>query len=137
MVPRPLDQRKQKNLNRETRIPMLTLIMKWFSVVSLLLAAFWRTSLNFQLFLEMMICVAAVLVVVQAVRARKYLWVAGFLVITVLFNPVVPVALPGRFHFLLDLSCLMAFLASVVAVKTRPVLSVPSIVGRRTGSESL
>jgi hypothetical protein len=136
MVPRPLDRRKQKNLNRETRIPVLTLIMKWFSVVSLLLAAFWRTSLNFQLFLEIMICVAAVLVVVQAVRARKYWWVAGFLVITVLFNPVVPVELPGRFYLLLDLSCLMAFLASVVAVRPRPILSIPSIVGRRTGSES-
>lgn len=116
---------------------MLTIIMKWLSVVSLLLAAFWRSSPDFQLFLEIVICVAALLVVGQAYGARKFWWVAGFLVITVLFNPVAPVELPGRFYMMLDLSCLLAFLASVVAVKTRPILSMPSIVGRRIGSESL
>ena len=116
---------------------MLTIVMKWFSVVALLLAVFWRTSANFHLILELVICVAALMVIAQAIRSRKFWWVAGFLLITVLFNPVVPVELPGRFHLLLDLSCLMAFLASVFAVRTRPVLSMPSIVGRRTGTESL
>jgi uncharacterized membrane protein YccC len=116
---------------------MFTIMMKWFSVVALLLAVFWRSSANFQLGLELVICVAALLVVAQATRSRNYWWAAGFLVITVLFNPVVPVELPGRFYLLLDLSCLLAFLASVVAIRTRPVLSIPSIVGRRTGSESL
>ena len=116
---------------------MFTLMMKWFSVVSLLLAMFWRSSANFQLFLQGAVCVAALLVFVQALRTRKYAWAAGFLVITVLFNPVAPVTLPGRFYFLLDVSCLMAFLASVVAVKPRQVFSIPSITGRRIGSESL
>ena len=116
---------------------MFTIMMKWFSVLSLLLALFWRSSASFQLFLELMICVAALLVVGQAIRTGKYLWAAGFLVITVLFNPVAPVKLPGQFYFLLDLSCLLAFLASVIAVRTRPVLSIPSIVGRSPGRESL
>lgn len=116
---------------------MFTLIMKWFSVVSLLLALFWRTSANFQLFLQGAICVTALLVFIQALRTRKYGWAAGFLLITVLFNPVAPVSLPGRFYFLLDLACLGAFLASVVALKPRPILSILSITGRRTGSESL
>jgi hypothetical protein len=116
---------------------MFTIIMKWFSVVSLLLALFWRSSENFQLLLELVICVTGLLVMTQAVRTRKYLWAAGFLVITVLFNPVVPVEMPGRFYLFLDLTCLMAFLASVVALRTRPVLSIPSITGRRVGSESL
>jgi hypothetical protein len=116
---------------------MFTIMMKWFSVVALLLAVFWRSSANFQLFLQFVICVAALLVAAQAIRSRKYWWAAGFLVITVLFNPIAPVELPGRFYLLLDLSCLMAFLASVIAVRTRPVHSIPSIVGRRIGSESL
>jgi uncharacterized protein DUF6804 len=116
---------------------MLTIIMKWISVVSLLLAAIWSFSPEFQLFLKIVICVAALLVIAQAVRARKYVWAAGFLVITVLFNPIAPVEMPGRFYMMLDLACLLAFLASVVAVRTRPLLSMPSIVGRRTGSESL
>ena len=116
---------------------MFTIMMKWFSVAALLLAAFWRSSANFQLVLEVVICVTALLVVAQATRSRKYWWAAGFFVITVLFNPVVPVDLPGRFYLFLDLFSLMAFLASVVAVRTRPIPSIPSIVGRRTGSESL
>jgi Family of unknown function (DUF6804) len=116
---------------------MFTLIMKWFSIVSLTLAVFLRSSPNFQLFLQGAICVAALLVFIQALRTHKYGWATGFLVITVLFNPVAPVSLPGRFYFLLDLACLGAFLASVVAVRPTPIPSIPSITGRRTGSESL
>ncbi|MGE5325738.1 MAG: DUF6804 family protein [Deltaproteobacteria bacterium] len=116
---------------------MFTIIMKWLSAVSLLFAVFWRSSANFQLFLQVVICVAALLVFSQALRSHKYAWAAGFLVITVLFNPVAPVTLPGRFYFLLDVSCLLAFLASVVALRPKPVLSILSITGRRTGSESL
>ena len=116
---------------------MFTMIMKWLSVVFLLLAVFLRASVNFQLFLHAGICVAALLVFVQALRMRKFGWAAAFLIITVLFNPVAPVTLPGRFYLLLDISCLMAFLASVIAVRPRRVLSIPSITGRRIGSESL
>jgi hypothetical protein len=125
------------NWNQETRLSMLTKFMKLFSVAVLLLAVFWHSSANFQLVLELVICVTALLVVAQASRSRKYWWAAAFLVITVLFDPVVPVELPGRFYLLLDLSCLLAFLGSVVTLRTKPVLSIPSIVGRRTGSESL
>jgi Family of unknown function (DUF6804) len=134
---RPVLLRKTKELNQETRIPMFTKFMKWFSIGVLLLAVFWRSSANFQLLLELVICVASLLVITQAVRTGKYLWAAGFLAIAVLFNPVVPVKLPGQFLLVLDLSCLMVFLASLIALKTRPILAIPSIIGRRTGSESL
>lgn len=116
---------------------MFTKIMKWVSAAFLLLAVFGRFSANFELVLEMVVCVTGILVVTQAARKGKYWWATSFLIITVLFNPVVPVELPGRFYFLLDLACLVAFLASLRALKTRPVLSIPSIVGRRYGTESL
>jgi hypothetical protein len=38
-------------------------------------------------------------VLTQAVGLRKYLWTAGITVITVLFNPIVPVALSRRTWF--------------------------------------
>jgi hypothetical protein len=116
---------------------MLTKIMKWVSVAALLLGVFGRSSANFQLVMEAVVCVTALLVITQAARMGKYFWAAGFLLIAVLFNPVVPVELSARLFFLLDLSCLAAFLISLAALKTRPVLSILSITGRRARIESL
>jgi Family of unknown function (DUF6804) len=116
---------------------MFTKIMKWVSVAVLLLAAFLSSSADLQLILQLVVCVSGLLVVTQAVRTGKYFWAAGFAVIAVLFNPVVPVELSTRLFFWLDLACLGAFLVSLAALKTRPIPSIPSITGRRTRVESL
>jgi Family of unknown function (DUF6804) len=116
---------------------MLTKMMKWVAVAVLFLGVFGRFSANFQLVMELVVCVAGLLVVTQAARMGKYLWAAGFLLIAGLFNPVVPVAFSTRLFLLLDLSCLAAFLVSLAALETRPVLSILSITGRRSRIESL
>jgi Family of unknown function (DUF6804) len=116
---------------------MFTKIMKWVSVAVLLLAVFWRSSPNFKLFLESVVCVAGLMVFIQAIRTGKYFWAVGFVAIAVLFNPVVPVGITTPLVFWLDLACLGAFLISLVALKTRPILSAPSITGRRGIRESL
>jgi Family of unknown function (DUF6804) len=116
---------------------MLTKFMKWVAAAMLLVAVFGRFSANFQLVLECVVCMAGLLVVTQAVRMGKYFWAAGFLIVSVLFNPIAPVDVSARWYFLLDLSCLVAFLTSLRALKARPVLSMPSIIGRRRISESL
>jgi Family of unknown function (DUF6804) len=116
---------------------MFTKIMKWVSVAVLLLAVFWRSSADFQLILESVVCVTGVLVVMQAVRRGKYFWAAGFLVVAALFNPVVPVALSRTTFLWLDVACMMAFLISLAVLKRGPVLSIPSITGRSSRIESL
>lgn len=116
---------------------MFTKIMKWICITALLLAAIWRFSASLQIMLEILICVGALLVTAQAARRGKYLWGAGFTAIAVLFNPIVPLALSRRVFFWLDLVCITAFLASLAVLKTRPLLSIPSITGRTPGSESL
>ena len=116
---------------------MFTKIMKWFSIAALLLAVFWRSSANFQLVLEAVVCVTGILVVMQAVRRGKYLWAAGFLAIALLFNPVVPVALSRSAFLWLDVLCIVTFLASLAVLKRHPRLSMPSITNRTPGSESL
>jgi Family of unknown function (DUF6804) len=125
------------SFRQEMRNSMLTKFMKWISAAVLLLAVFGRFSANFVLILEFVVCVTGLLVIMQAVRLDKYFWASGFLVITVLFNPVVPVELSTRLFFLLDLSCLVAFVASLRVLKARPVLSIPSITGRRSIIEAL
>jgi hypothetical protein len=116
---------------------MFTKIMKWTCIAALLLAAIWRLSEGSQIMLESLICVGALLVTVQAARRSKYLWGAGFTAVAVLFNPIIPLALSRRVFFWLDLVCIAAFLGSLVALKTRPLLSIPSITGRTPRSESL
>ncbi len=116
---------------------MFTRIMKWVSVAVLLLAVLRPPTGSYQVVFEVVVCMSGLVAATQAVRAGKYLWAAGFVAITVLFNPVAPVALARRTFLWLDLVCLMTFLISLAALKTQPILSIPSITDRTPGSESL
>jgi len=119
---------------------MLVKIMKWVSIAALLLTAlFRRSAANYQPLLDFVVCMGAIVVVQQqAVRAKKYLWAAGFLVIAVLFNPIVPVPKPsGNLSLLMVSVCIATFAISLVALKPQPLLSIPSITDRNPGSESL
>jgi hypothetical protein len=108
-------------------------------MAALLLAAmFWRSAANYQLLLEFVVCMGAIVVVMQAVRAGEYRWAAGFVAMALLFNPVVRVlTLSGELSLLLVVVCIAPFAVSLAALKTRPLLSIPSITDRNPGSESL
>ena len=118
---------------------MLTRIMKWFSIAALLLAAmFWRSAADYQALLDFAVCTGAIVVVLQAVRAKEYRWATGFVAMALLFNPVVPVfRLSGPLSLLLVLVSIAPFALSLAALKTQPLLSIPSITDRTPGSESL
>jgi Family of unknown function (DUF6804) len=116
---------------------MFTKIMKLVCVVALLLAAFWVASPGVEILLDILICVGGLMVSTQAAARRKYLWAAGFAAIAVLFNPVVPVMLSRKISLWLDVACLLGFLLSLAALKSQPMLSIPSITNRTPGSESL
>ncbi len=115
---------------------MLTNIMKWVSSAVLLLAGL-RLATPYQVLLELLVCVSALLVLTQAVRVGKYLWATGFLTIAVLFNPVMPLVLSRKTLLWLDWVCLMTFMISLWALKRQPIFSMPSITNRVPGSESL
>jgi len=115
---------------------MLTSIMKWVSSAGLLLAGL-RLAAPYQVLLEIVVCVSALLVFTQAARVGKYMWATGFLTIAVLFNPVVPMVLSRKTLLWLDWVCLMTFMISLLALKRQPILSMPSITNRVPGSESL
>ena len=116
---------------------MFTKLMKWLSIMALLLGTFLTSSASFRVTLEMEVCVAALVVAAQAFRIGKYFWGIGFAVIAMLFNPVVPLVLPHNAFLLLDWLCVVAFLVSLAALQWEPTLSIPSITGRTPGSESL
>jgi hypothetical protein len=111
--------------------------MKWLSIMALLLGALLSSSASYRIALELVVCVAAVVVAAQAFRTGKYFWGIGFITIAVLFNPAVPIAISHARFLVLDLVCLGVFLTSLAAVQWNPLLSVPSITDRTPGSESL
>jgi hypothetical protein len=116
--------------------------MKWLTITALLTAAMlWRSAANSQFpqfLLGFVVCLGAVVVVMQAVRAKKFIWAGGFAGIALFFNPLLPV-LPfnGEWGRLLVLVSIAPFAVSLAALKTQPLLSIPSITDRNPGSESL
>ena len=117
--------------------PIFLKVMKFVCAAVLLLTAFWVASPGVKIVLDIVVCVGALIVATQAVAWSKYLWTAGFVAIAVLFNPVLPVALSRNVFLGLDLACLLAFLISLEALESQPILSIPSITHRTPGSQSL
>jgi len=121
---------------------VLTRIMKWISMAALLTAAMlWGSAANSQFprfLLGFLVCYGAGVVLMQAVRAKKYVWASGFTAIALIFNPLVPV-LPfdGEWGRWLVLVSIVPFAVSLAALKTPPLLSMASITGRNPGSQSL
>lgn len=104
---------------------MLTSIMKWVSIVALLLSAFWRSSADYTVVLQLAVCAGAILVVWEAYRTARYLWAIGFAAIAMLFNPIQPLELSLAKFLWLDLICVVAFACSlaVFKAKSRPASS--------------
>ena len=118
---------------------MHTEVMKWVCIAALLLAlVFWGSIANYQTELNVVVSVAAAVVVIQALQARKYRWAAGFFAIALLFNPVVPAfRLAGALGLSLVVLSIAPFAVSLVALRPHPLLSIPSIMDRNPGSRSL
>jgi hypothetical protein len=126
-----------RNPKEEKRVLMVTRFMKWLSIVALLVGLTMRSSAGYRIVLEMVVCVAALVVLAQAFRTGKYLWGTGFISIAVVFNPVVPFTLPGRMSVWLDLACVATFALSLAVLKTKPLLSIQGIIHPHRQSQSL
>ena len=87
---------------------MFTKVMKVVCVGALMLMAFWQASAGAEIVLDILICVGALTVATQAVARPKYVWTTGFVLIAVLFNPIVPVGFSRNIFLVLDLACLFS-----------------------------
>ena len=116
---------------------MITKIIKLVAVAAILMGALPEPGAAYRVVLEFVVCASSVVVMLEAVRARKHIWMIAFGVIVILFNPIVPVALSPKTFIWLDVVCVLMFLTSLAVLHTRPTLSMPSITDRTPGSESL
>ena len=115
---------------------MFTTILKALAMVGLLVALFWRSP-NYEALLSLLVCVAALVVVGQAIQLKNYVWIVLFFAVCALFNPVFPVTMSRNLHLMANIVCAGLFASSLLLLKTLPRMSVPSITDRTPGSESL
>ncbi len=108
---------------------MITRSIIWISIAALLVVIFARSA-GYQLLLQLVISAGALWVVVQAVRTGRYFWAAAFAAIVVLYNPILPVALPTFMSFAVGVICLWAFGASLMMLKATEVPALASVTGR-------
>src|SRR6185369_1598328 len=106
---------------------MLTTIMKYAAIVTLLVGMFWQLTPSPRSYLNFVIAAAAVFVLVQAVNLRKYGWVAAFVAIVCLFNPMM----------ILQIMTVAVFAVSLQLLKTAPKLTIASIIETNPKTESL
>jgi hypothetical protein len=116
--------------------PMMTHIMKWAAITTLLLAVLFRVASG-QVLVAIVVCGSAVLLVRQAIRAGKYSWAVVFVAIAALFNPIVPIARSGSNILWLNALGLATFLTAALTLRSGRRLTVLSITSRLPRRESL
>ena len=117
---------------------MIAKVMKWIAIAALFLALFWRPFAQNRILLQYVVWAGAIMVIVQAVRAGKYLWIGLFIAVAGLFNPIRPVAFSPSVFLVLDAITLVLFMVSLGrGLEMQPRLSIASITDRTPGSESL
>ena len=100
---------------------MVTQLIKWVSIPVLLIASNCsHYAAGYELLVNAVICLSAIIFVPWAVRSKKYFWAAGFVSIVVVFSPLVLVV---RVFLLMGVTCIATFVALLAAFRKRPVLA--------------
>jgi hypothetical protein len=112
-------------------------ILTWLAATLLLSGGVGLLDAGFQIVLQIVVCIAALLVFSQALENRKWVWMVVFLAISLTYNPVVPLHFSKRIFLWLDWMSLMTFMVSLVALKQRTRLSLVSVTNQNARPESL
>ena len=116
---------------------MLTTIMKYVAMAALLTGMFWRLPPNLRSYLDFVITAAAMFVLVRAVNFGKYAWAAAFLVVACVFNPIQPIGFSFSILVALQVISAALFAVSLVLLRTKPRMTIASIIQANPRTESL
>lgn len=112
-------------------------IMSVLSVAALGFAL-WSENANFQVLLQFVVCAAAMLIMLHALRAQpQYSWAAAFSGLAILFNPIWPIAFPQSVFLSVDLAGIFLFSFYAALHKTKLQPAVTSIADRSPQPRSL
>ena len=114
---------------------MFITVTKSFTVAALLAAAIFDPSGANRLLLEFVVFSGAIVAAVQCVRLQEHAWTFGFVMLALLFNPLLGISFSTAVLRWLDLVCLTGFLVSLFVLKSAPLPSPLSIThSNREGS---
>jgi uncharacterized protein DUF6804 len=117
---------------------MLTKIIEFASAAVLLGAGIlWHYAAQQPLLFHSIVCGGSLLAVYHAIRAQRRFMAWEFIGVAFLFNPLLPLFLPGDSSLLPVWISIAAIVTCLTALKTQPLLSIPSITDRTPGSVSL
>jgi hypothetical protein len=103
----------------KTMTQMVTKLGKWISIPVLLFASiFARYAASYEFWVNLAICMGAVILVQRAVQLRKYFWAAGFISIAIVFSPFL---LVDKIFLLMGLTCVASFITLFAAFRSHPL----------------
>ena len=97
----------------------ITNVIQWISFPVLLVVALCsRSAGRYELLLDIVICMGAVIAVRRAVGHKEYFFAAGFVGIALLF---IPLLLVIKIFLLISIACVATFAALLAAFKPQPL----------------
>lgn len=116
---------------------MLTKIIKWSAIGILIGGWFLGSFSSYVLLSQFVIAGAGAVVLTQAARMRRYVWMTLFLLVVCLFNPVLPIPFSDYIFRIASSFAVILFFFSLELLQPRQRLSIASITDRMPGSQSL
>ncbi len=109
---------------------MFTKTVKCGLIVGLLLASMsWHSGTSYQLLLDLVVCLSALVMVQQAVRAHEYFWGSALAGIVLFLNPVIPVFTPaGNLIMFLFLVALLPLAMGFAALIDATITLYPNLI---------
>lgn len=96
----------------------VTKIIKWVSLPALLIASlFSRYAASYELLVDSLVCLGAIIFAYRAVRLQEYYWAGGFVAIAVVFSPLL---LVPKIFFLMGITCIATFVTLLAAFRRKP-----------------
>jgi len=116
---------------------MFTRMTKVVAALALLVGLFSHSVADYRKLIFAVVWMAALVVLAQAFHRTNYFWAAVFLTLACLFNPILPIAFPASTGLLIEMAAAILFMISLAVLRSKPRLSIASITGPGSGSESL
>jgi hypothetical protein len=116
---------------------MLIKIIKWSAIAGVMAGTFPPTTGDYALISKYIVVAASVIVLIQAVAMRRYGWMALFLLVACVFNPVFPVSLSSYFFGMASTFSALLFFFSLELLKPKLSMSITPVAGHVPGRESL
>ena len=116
---------------------MYSRIVKCMCLAALALTVVVELHGMSEILLQFLVCGGALFVMMEAIRVRKYIWVAAFALPVIYFNPVFPIEVSRSVAFPIVLLCVSAFLLSLRYLSPKPRMSLATITDLPARGESL